>query len=190
MEYILENVDEIEDWYLEMVEARKQQKPWVVYQDERYIVREISVEDLPQLYEMYAKSGVKEYVEPLYEYAEEKEFTESYIKNMYGFYGYGLWLIFDAKTGKLMGRAGFSHREIDGDNKVELGYIIDADYQSRGHGAAICELLLELGRDRWDFEDVFICCEQDNERSNKIALKLGFKFYGKNEKYVFYDKKL
>ena len=39
-----------------------------------------------------------------------KAFTIKYIENMYGFFGYGLWLVFDKKTGELVARAGIENR--------------------------------------------------------------------------------
>ena len=35
-----------------------------------------------------------------------QEFDLRYIKNMYGFFEYGLWLVFEKKSGELIGRAG------------------------------------------------------------------------------------
>ncbi|MFR2511412.1 MAG: hypothetical protein ACLS9K_04365 [Lachnospira eligens] len=43
---------------------------------------------------------------------------------MYGFFGYGLWLVFDKKTGELVARAGIENRSIDGQNCQELGYLV------------------------------------------------------------------
>lgn len=180
-EYSLEMLEEIPLWYLEMIDARKQGRPWVVYSGENYEFREMAVKDLPLLYELYDSKGVREYVEPLYPLAEETAFAQSYIQNMYGFYGYGLWLVFHKKTGELMGRVGFSHREIDGKTSVELGYIIGPAWQGQGYGAAICRKILELGFERWGIEEVFVCCDGENKRSIALARKLGFQSYGAAE---------
>lgn len=45
---------------------------------------------------------------------------KNYIENMYGFYGYGLWLVFEKETDELIGRAGIEIRNIDGADKNEL----------------------------------------------------------------------
>lgn len=179
--YSLERQQEVPLWYLEMVHARNQGKPWVVCREGIYEIREMTLKDLPLLYELYAAEGVREYVEPLEPLAQEEEFTRSYIRNMYGFYGYGLWLVFHTTTGELIGRAGFSHREIDGAVRVELGYIIGQPWQGQGHGTAICRKLLELGRERWEIEEVFACCSEKNRRSAALARKLGFQSYGTSE---------
>lgn len=82
------------------------------------------MDDLGEVYELYDDDEIRKYMEPLYEYGEEKKFTESYIKNMYGMYGFGMWLVKDRDTDKLIGRAGLELRLIDGVEEMELGYII------------------------------------------------------------------
>lgn len=173
-------------WYLRQVYAHICGLPWIVYENDRFIVREQTLEDLPLLYGLYGKPGVAEYVEPLYEFDEEREFTKSYIENMYGFYGYGLWLAFEKISGKVIGRLGFSHRQIDGKERVELGYIIDADYQGKGIGASLCRRLLELGHEYWGFDEVFAVCDKTNNRSMALAQKLGFERYGTVENNIIF----
>ncbi|MGN0480288.1 MAG: GNAT family N-acetyltransferase [Lachnospiraceae bacterium] len=184
--YCVEELQDVDDWYLLQAYAHMSNEPWCVYEDSDYIIREMTENDLPDMYKMYDKPGVKEYVEPLYGYDDELEFTKSYINSMYGFYGYGLWLCFEKRTGNLVGRAGFSHREIDGEEKVELGYIIDADYQGRGIAYRLCRRLLELGSKYWGFKEIFVCCDSKNTRSIALAAKLGFSYYGTCHTQVLY----
>lgn len=186
VEYIVEDINEIDEWYFFQAYAHMKNQPWCVFEDENWLVREMTEKDLPAMYEMYGKSGVAEFVEPLYDYENELEFTRSYIEKMYGFYGYGLWLVFDKKTGALVGRIGFSHREIDGEQRVELGYIIDADYQNRGIGFKICRKIIAIGKKYWNFREIYICCNSKNARSIALAAKLGFSYYGTCNTQVVY----
>jgi len=77
--------------YLAMVYSRYKNIPLQILETERTYVREITTDDVKALYSLYDDEALK-YVEPLYEYDEEVIFTKKYIENMYGFYGYGLWL--------------------------------------------------------------------------------------------------
>lgn len=184
--YCVENLCDVDDWYLLQVYERMTNGQWAVYEDDSYIVREMKIDDLPAMYKMYEKPGVLEHVEPLYEYEEELLFTKSYIEHMYVFYGYGLWLAIEKSTGNLVGRLGFSHRNIDGAEKVELGYIIDADYQRKGIAYELCSKLIEIGKKYWGFEEIFVCCEDKNARSIALAQKLGFDYYGACDNQVLY----
>lgn len=112
-EYAIESIDEIDIDYLETVRRRRHSLPCDIGLTKRCYIRELAISDLRQLYEMYEKNGESEFVEPLYEYDKEVEYELSYIKYMYGFYGYGMWIVFDRESGKLIGRAGLEHREIE-----------------------------------------------------------------------------
>ncbi len=122
--YVVYDEEDIDDDLLKLVCARKYNEPLVIARTERFIIREMTVGDLPHLYELYQTLSDCPYVEPLYEYEDEKAFTIKYIENMYGFFGYGLWLVFDKKTGELVARAGVENRSIDGQNCQELGYLV------------------------------------------------------------------
>lgn len=50
---------------------------------------------------------------------------------MYGMYGFGMWLVKDRDTDKLIGRAGLELRLIDGVEEMELGYIIGKNTDTR-----------------------------------------------------------
>lgn len=122
--YVVYDEEDIDDDMLELVCARKYNEPLVIAETGKFIIREMTVGDLPHLYELYQTLSDCPYVEPLYEYEDEKAFTIKYIENMYGFFGYGLWLVFDKKTGELVARAGIENRSIDGQNCQELGYLV------------------------------------------------------------------
>ena len=51
---------------------------------DRCLIRELSLSDLPALYELYDKPGMTDFVEPLYDYETELEYQKAYIENMYG----------------------------------------------------------------------------------------------------------
>lgn len=133
--YVVYDEEDIDDDLLDLVYARKYNELLVIARTERFIIREMTVGDLPHLYELYQTLSDCPYVEPLYEYEDEKAFTIKYIENMYGFFGYGLWLVLDKKTGELVARAGIENRSIDGQNCQELGYLVKkAGRESMWHG--------------------------------------------------------
>ena len=45
---------------------------------------------------------------------DEIEYTKSYIKNVYGLYHYGIWILERIEDGKIIGRAGIEYKEISG----------------------------------------------------------------------------
>ena len=84
--YVVYDEEDIDDDMLELVCARKYNEPFVISETGKFIIREMTVGDLPHLYELYQTLSDCPYVEPLYEYEDEKAFTIKYIENMYGFF--------------------------------------------------------------------------------------------------------
>lgn len=110
--YAVESLAELDIEYLERVRRRYNHIPWDIGETDRCLIRELSLSDLPALYELYDKPGMTDFVEPLYDYETELEYQKAYIENMYGFYEYGMWLVFSKETGTLIGRAGLEHNEM------------------------------------------------------------------------------
>ena len=175
--YVVYDEVDIDDDLLKLVCARKYNEPLVITETERFIVREMTVGDLPHLYELYATLSDCPYVEPLYEYEEEKAFTIKYIENMYGFFGYGLWLVFDKKTGELVARAGIENRSIDGQNCQELGYLVRKSWQGKHVAWEVMNRIIDIAKERFGLEELNICTMKTNIPSIKLALKLGFTLY-------------
>ena len=174
--YVCTGLLDCDDDYFEMVFARIKKQPLKILETERTIVREMAVSDLPLLYELYDDPEVTNFVEPLYEYEEEKLFTEKYIENMYGFYGYGLWLVFHKESGELLGRMGISIRNIDGNDENELGYIVHRKYRGQGYSKEVCEAIITYAKETLSIEKIFIVTRAQNVKSIGLSRTLGFEY--------------
>ena len=174
VDMLVEGFDEIDADFLEKVWQRHHRIPWTILETKRCIVRELSLDDLDALFELYADGEIDKYTDSLYPYEEEKEFQRAYIENMYRYFGYGLWLVFSKETGALIGRAGLEHREYNGEIELELGYIIGTKYQGQGYATEICEAILEYARENTYFERINTLIEEGNIASEKLTKKLGF----------------
>lgn len=164
--YAVESLAELDIEYLERVRGRYNHIPWDIGETERCLIRELSLSDLPALYELYDKPGMTDYVEPLYDYETELEYQKAYIENMYGFYEYGMWLVFSKKTGKLIGRAGLEHNE--------MGYMIAPELWNRGYATEVCRFIIDYARENTDFEELYCRIDERNVASVRLAKKLGF----------------
>ena len=164
--YAVESLAELDIEYLERVRRRYNHIPWDIGETDRCLIRELSLSDLPALYELYDKPGMTDYVEPLYDYETELEYQKAYIENMYGFYEYGMWLVFSKETGKLIGRAGLEHDE--------LGYMIAPELQNLGYATDVCRFIIDYARENTDFEELYCRIDERNTASVRLAKKLGF----------------
>ncbi len=176
--YITDSITEYDEQYLNTVFCRQRGIPVTILETKRTIVREITVDDLMSLYELYDDDMVRKYVEPLYPYEEEKLFTEKYIQNMYGLYGYGMWVVINKETGGLIGRAGLEIRNMDGTDKNEIGYIIKREYRNKGYAYEVCKAIMQYAFETEEMEDLLLVTRLENLPSCNLAEKLGFNRIG------------
>lgn len=179
---IIEGFDEIDYDFLNKMYQRSRHIPWTILETERCIVREITIEDIDSVYHIYDNPIITQYVEGLYEDRnEEREFTEAYIENMYGFYGYGMWVVVEKETKEIIGRAGLGNR--DGYKELELGYVIDVDHQNRGYASEVCSAIMKYAKEKLGCSDMNAFIRKENIPSIRLAERLGFRW----EEEVYLD---
>ena len=178
--YVVYDYEDITDMYCEHIYARKTHTPAYILETDNYIVREECENDLEELYRLYDTLSDCSFIEPLYEAEREKEFLSAYISNMYGFFDYGLWLVFDKKTGELVGRMGIENRSIDGVNCQELGYLVGRKYQRRRIAYVVCSKIVEYARESLCIDRLYACIHKDNIPSINFINKMKFKLYAKD----------
>ena len=174
VDMIVEGFEEVDADFLNKVYQRHHRIPWTILETNRCFIRELTLDDLDDLFELYGGGEIDKYTDSLYPYEEEKEFQRAYIENMYRYFGYGLWLVFFKENGKLVGRAGLEHREYHDEIELELGYIIGAQYQGQGLATEVCEAILTYAKENTGFERINALIEDGNAASLKLANKLGF----------------
>ena len=176
---LVEGFDEVDVQFLDRIMKRAQGLPWITVITKRCYLREITTDDLDDLYALYAQPGITDYVEPLYDRPEEEQYTRDYIECMYRFYGYGMWLVYDRESHALIGRAGFSHQDLGDEIVLEMGYIIGVPYQRQGYAAEVCGKLLAFAREHLsDFGSVNCFVEPKNTASLALLRRLEFTSYG------------
>ena len=170
--------EEIGVQLLDRVQKRKNRLPWNILYTERTCVREITLEDLDELYAIYDGQGITDFTEPLLERKKEEEYTKSYINYMYYYYGYGMWVVQDRRSGKLLGRAGIEHRETPEGTVMELGYIIRTEEQGKGYATEVCQAIISYAQQELEMDQLHCFIHPENQASVHLAGKLGFVLCG------------
>lgn len=174
-DFIVQGFEEIGIQFLDRVLKRRNRLPWNILYTKRTCVREITLKDLDELFVLYQGEGITDYIEPLYERSKEEVYTANYINHMYYFYGYGMWVVRDKRTGALIGRAGMEHREIQGEMVIELGYVIGKEYQRQGYAYEVCNAIIGYASEQLCLDEIHCFIHPDNYPSIRLAEKLGFK---------------
>lgn len=173
VDMLVEGFEEVDDLFLERVFQRHHNIPWKILETKRLLVRELTLQDLDALFELYAYEGMTDYMEDLYPYEKEYEYQKAYIDSMYRFFGYGMWLVFEKESGRLVGRAGVEHREaLQGE--LELGYAIGTPWQEKGYATEVCWAILRYVEEELGFEEICSLVLPENVGSIHLLEKLGF----------------
>lgn len=176
---LVEGFEEIDYYFLERIYQRKHGLPWRVIETQRCYLREMTLEDLDDLYDMYAELSMTEYVEPLCEREKEEVYTKAYINNMYRFYGYGMWLVKDRESHELIGRAGLNNLELESENLLEMGYAIKVTCQRMGYATEVCQGIIDYAKGAdLGYDKLYCFVREGNEASVALLKKLGFVFEG------------
>lgn len=172
---IFEGVDGMEDLELLRCFQRQHGIPWVIATTQRCVIRELTLEELPDLFALYDCPGIA-YVEPLYSYEEELEYQKCYIANMYHCFGFGMWLVFEKESGKLIGRAGLENRQFHDGVELELGYLVHPHWQRQRIATEVCQAIIAYARDTLECKRLNLLVDKENLPSIRLAEKLGFSF--------------
>lgn len=169
--------------YIDNILNRANGMPITIKETKRLIIRELCVDDIKQLYKIYQNKEVQQYIDHLDEYLEiEMEKQKAYIKNVYSFYGYGLWGVFEKGTNTLIGRCGIENKTIDKKSEIELSYLLDRSHWGCGYAIECCKAVLDYAVTELDINRIVAIIAKENIRSINIAKKLGMVL----EKEMFY----
>ncbi len=174
-QFAIEGIEDMEWEYLYKVYQRFTGQPWEITQTKRCKIREMAITDIDDLYKLYDSPNVTRYTENLFsDRKQETQYVKEYIENVYCYYGYGVWLIHAKEIGKLIGRAGFTHRP--GFEQPELGFVIGEPFWNQGYAYEVCRHLLNLGKQVYQFDKVQALVKEENTVSIHLLEKLGFLF--------------
>lgn len=173
--YAVEDVEQLTTKSYDEVYRRLAGLPWNILETKRLTVRESTVSDVKDFYRIYRDPSITYYMEDLFQDPEEERaYMESYIRQVYGFYGFGMWTVLNKATGEVIGRAGLSVRE--GYDVPELGFVIDVRYQRQGYGYEVCSAILTYAKEDLCFEKVQALVQKENTASHRLLDKLGFQY--------------
>jgi RimJ/RimL family protein N-acetyltransferase len=187
--YCVESLDDINEGYLEKIYRRFMGIPWDIAETDRLLIREITVGDVPRLYELYADESITRYMEPLFpSMNQEMEYTQDYIQNVYRFYGFGMWIIVEKKSNLVIGRVGLEYKE--GFDGLELGFMLGVEYQHKGYAYEACDAVLKYGSNELFQTNFCAFVDENNVSSINLCGKLGFIESGKENNRLIFSKKV
>lgn len=153
-------------------------------QSERLLLREITEQDVEDVFEIYSNKEVMLYFADRFPFekiseAETmiREYKEALSKN------WGMrWGIVLKETGKLIGTCGF-HAISEYDKRIEIGYDLNRDYWQKGIMTEALSLIIDYAFRNTDVNRIEAMVEPPNTGSRALLEKLGFQYEGTLRKH-------
>ncbi|MBR5938401.1 MAG: GNAT family N-acetyltransferase [Clostridiales bacterium] len=153
-------------------------------QSERLLLREITEQDVDDVFEIYSNKEVMLYFADRFPFekiseAETmiREYAEALSKNWTM-----RWGIVLKENGKLIGTCGF-HAISDYDKRIEIGYDLNRDYWQKGIMTEALSLIIDHAFRYTDVNRIEAMIEPPNIGSRALLEKLGFQYEGTLRKH-------
>ena len=93
-------------------------------------------------------------------------------------YGFGLWILRDAASGVLAGRACVRHLQIEGRDEVEIGYGFLPAFWGRGLGTEVARKCVAIGFEELRLGSLVALTTPQNRGSQHVLEKVGMTSQG------------
>ena len=155
-----------------------------ILETSRLILRHPVLDDLDSLFALYCDPDVSKYIPDAPRNYEETR--EELVWHMNGHPKHpelGLWATIHKETGKFIGRCGLLPWTIDGQNEIEVAYLISKAYWGQGLGTEAAQAILDYGFEKLNLSRLICLIDKENLASIKVAEKIGMTFEkeGKDE---------
>ncbi len=170
---LVEGFDEVDYEFVNQVYQYSNLEPQTILTTEHFIVKELSVTDIEDLYQIYQQPEIKKFLDGIDDLESEKEKHKAYIRNIYHFYGYGQWGVFYKENGILVGRCGIELKLLDGESIHEIGYLLSKDYQGCGYAKEFVTEIIKYCFLELDIRRIVAVIDKNNARSIHLAEQVG-----------------
>lgn len=160
----------------------------VVMETERLLIRRITRKDMDALLAIMGKPEVM--------YAWEHGFTKKDVRKWinrqltrYRKDEFGYFAVILKENGTLIGQAGLMNSTLNGNETVELGYILDNTYWHNGYGTEAARACLEYAFGELELKTVCCSIRPENVASIRVAERLGMTLCG-NHTIIYNEKEM
>lgn len=151
----------------------------VIFETERLIVREWTLDDVEAVFEIYRNPNVHRFLSggPGHVDHEESRATlERWIARYAQFPGYGFWAIVERSTGSIIGSAAV--KPLSDGPEIEVGYHLAEPAWGKGYATEIAIGGVEYGFNVMGLDRIVGVCNPQNQASFRVLQKAGLKSEG------------
>jgi RimJ/RimL family protein N-acetyltransferase len=165
--------------------------PHIILETPRLLLRRLAPDDLEALYALYRDPEVRRYFpEGTLTYNETREELEWFLNGHPRHPELGLWATIYKATDTFIGRCGLLPWTIDGQEEVEVAYLLDKAYWRQGLASEAARAIADYAFEKLGLRRLICMIDEENIASRGVAEKIGMHFEkeGEDEKgpYLLY----
>lgn len=155
-----------------------------ILETKRLILRRLIMDDLNSLFALYSEPEIRRYFpEGVLNYEETKEELEWFLNGHPEHPELGLWATIHKETGKFIGRCGLLPWTIEGQNEVEIAYLLDKSFWKQGLATEAAKGILQYGLEQLHLSRLICMIDPENTASQRVAKRIGMTFEKKVDEY-------
>ena len=183
---IVESFEEVEADFLIKLRCHKNGVPCSVANTERTEIRELCEKDVDEVIKISRQEHIIRFVEDgRVSEAEQRDKLLAYMENVYKFYDFGIWGIFEKNTDILIGVISLDLLKTTENAEYEVGFFIRKEKLGLGFGKEALDAVAYYTKNKLEALRLTAVTDKENTGAVKLLEKCGFKEKCVNDKRIF-----
>ena len=182
---IVESFEEVEADFLIKLWHHKNGLPCLIADTERTVIRELCGKDIDEVIKISRQEHILKFVEDgRVPENEQREKLLAYMENIYRFYDFGIWGIFEKKTGILIGVISLDLLKTTENVEYEVGFFIRKEKLGLGFAKETLDAVVYYAKNKLEALRLIAITDKENIGAVKLLEKCGFKELSGNDKKI------
>ncbi|CAN5577831.1 GNAT family N-acetyltransferase [soil metagenome] len=156
----------------------------VIFETERFVVREWQLEDIEAAFEIYRNDNVQRFLAHGVGHADRSE-TLALLERWRARYqvhpGFGFWAMIEQLSGEIAGTVAL--QPLPGTSEIEVGYHLAESAWGKGYATEIARGAIRYGFEQKGLERIVGVCRPENFASFNVLQKAGLVHQGRQYHY-------
>ena len=185
IDLIVGSFEEVEADFLIKLWSHKNGVPCSVANTERTVIRELCEKDVDEVIKISRQEHIIRFVEDgRVSESEQRDKLLAYMENIYRFYDFGIWGIFEKKTGILIGVISLDLLKTTENAEYEAGFFIRKEKLDLGFGKETLDAVVHYAKNKLEALRLIAITDKENIGAVKLLEKCGFKELSGNDKKI------
>ena len=185
IDLIVDSFEDIDIDFLIRLFKHKNKIPCMIAETKRTVIRELCEKDIDEVIKISREEHILKFVEDgRVPEEEQKEKLLAYIDNIYSFYDYGIWGIFDRADGSLIGLISLDLLTSIEEAQYETGFFIRRQRLGQGFAKEALEMVINYAKNKLSASKLIAITDYKNKPAISLLEKCGFTVLSQNDKII------